>query len=111
MFDTEKLAWVNRHYLKLASPERLARLAVPYLQQEGWVSEPDDEAVTDFLQFVVPAVAASVDRLDQVPERLRFLFDYSASRALEDDSVRAEAAAAASRDRRARGGARRSVRR
>jgi glutamyl-tRNA synthetase/nondiscriminating glutamyl-tRNA synthetase len=95
VFDTDKLAWVNRHYLKLTSPERVARLAVPYLQQAGWVFAPD-QAVTDFLQFVVPAVAASVDRLDQLPERLRFLFDYSASRALENDSVRAEAAAAAS---------------
>jgi glutamyl/glutaminyl-tRNA synthetase len=95
VFDTDKLAWVNRHYLKSASPERVARLAVPYLQQAGWVFAPD-QAVTDFLQFVVPAVAASVDRLDQLPGRLRFLFDYSASRALENDSVRAEAAAAAS---------------
>jgi glutamyl-tRNA synthetase/nondiscriminating glutamyl-tRNA synthetase len=94
VFDTDKLAWVNRHYLKLASPERVARLAVPYLQQAGWVFAPD-QAVTDFLEFAVPAVAASVDRLDQLPERLRFLFDYSASRALENDSVRSEAAAAA----------------
>ena len=95
VFDTDKLAWVNRHYLKLASPERVARLAVPYLQQAGWIFA-HDQAVTDFLQFVVPGVAASVDRLDQLPERLRFLFDYSASRALENESVRAEAAAAAS---------------
>jgi glutamyl-tRNA synthetase/nondiscriminating glutamyl-tRNA synthetase len=95
VFDTQKLAWVNRHYLKLTSPERVVRLAIPYLQQAGWIFEPD-RAVTDFLQFVVPGVAASVDRLDQLPDRLRFLFDYSASRALESASVRAEATAAAS---------------
>ena len=93
VFDTEKLAWVNRHYLKLAAPERLARLCVPYLQQEGWVSEPD-EATLGFLSFVVQGAAASVDRLEQVPGRLRFLFDYSAPRALEDGTIRAEAAAA-----------------
>ena len=93
VFDTEKLAWVNRHYLKLAAPDRLARLAVPYLQQEGWISEPDD-AVLSFLGFVVPGAAASVDRLEQVPGRLRFLFDYSAARALEGDGIRAEAMAA-----------------
>ena len=90
VFDTEKLAWVNRHYLKLAAPERLARLVVPYLGQEGWVLEPDEQAMT-FLTFVVPGTAASVDRLEQVPGRLRFLFDYSAGRALDDDGVRAEA--------------------
>ena len=33
VFDLEKLAWVNRHYLKLAAPDRLAQLALPFLQQ------------------------------------------------------------------------------
>ena len=35
IFDVEKLAWVNRHYLKLAAPERLAQLSEPYLRSEG----------------------------------------------------------------------------
>ena len=90
MFDTEKLAWANRHYLKLAAPERLARLVVPYLRQEGWVSEPDDDAMA-FLAAAVPGAAVSVDRLEQIPARLRFLFDYSTARALKNEAVRLEA--------------------
>ena len=35
VFDIEKLAWVNRHYLKAAAPDRLARLAVPYCSRRG----------------------------------------------------------------------------
>ena len=93
VFDIEKLSWVNRHYLKAAAPERLARLAAPYLQQHGWISEPRD-ADLQFLQEVVPMAAASVDRLDQVPARLAFLFDYSAERALAQPETRAEAEAA-----------------
>jgi glutamyl-tRNA synthetase/nondiscriminating glutamyl-tRNA synthetase len=93
VFDVEKLAWVNRHYLKLADPARLARLVVPYLQREAWVAEPT-AADLDFLATVVPTAAASVDRLEQVPARLRFLFDYSASRALDDPAIRSEAEAA-----------------
>jgi glutamyl-tRNA synthetase len=31
VFDVEKLAWVNRHYLKAAAPVRLAALSVAYL--------------------------------------------------------------------------------
>ena len=93
VFDVEKLAWVNRHYLKLAAPERLARLGTPYLKAEGWVPDPTDVGL-DFLAAVIPLVTASVDRLDEVPARLRFLFDYSAARALQDPSVRAEADAA-----------------
>ncbi len=91
VFDVEKLAWVNRHYLKLASHERLVRLAVPHLQRAGWVTEPNALAL-DFLARAVPPAAASVDRVEQVPARLHFLFDYSADRALADPVIRAEAA-------------------
>ncbi|MSO30672.1 MAG: glutamate--tRNA ligase [Acidobacteria bacterium] len=93
IFDPEKLAWVNRHYLKAAAPARLADLALPFLSREGWIAVPTD-ADRGFLEHIVPLAAASVDRLDQIPARLRFLFDYSASRALEDASVRGEAEAA-----------------
>ena len=55
-----------------------------------------------------PLAAASVDRLEQVPARLRFLFDYSAARALERSGDRAEARGGAAGDRRARRGARAS---
>jgi len=94
VFDVDKLAWVNRHYLKSAAPDRLAHLSVPYFQQAGWLAEPT-AADLEFLAFAVPAAAASVDRLEQVPDRLRFLFDYSAARALENAAVLAEARAAA----------------
>jgi len=96
VFDTEKLAWVNRHYLKLADPQRLARLSVPYLQHAGWLGEPSAAALA-YLSQVVPPAAASVDRVEQVPARLLFLFDYSAARARENPTVRAEASEPAAR--------------
>ena len=92
VFDIDKLAWVNRHYLKSAESRRLAQLSVPYLQQRGWVSEPTSSDL-DFLQHIIPAAAGSVDRLEQVPARLAFLFDYSAVRALAEPGVRVEALA------------------
>jgi glutamyl-tRNA synthetase len=91
-FDEEKLAWVNRHYLKAAAPARLAALTVPFLKAVGWLGEatPEDEG---YLEQLVPVVAGSVDRLDQVPSRLAFLFDYDAARALARPEIRAEAEA------------------
>src|SRR5205823_5713805 len=35
VFDEEKLAWVNRHYLKMADPARIAELSVPYFHAAG----------------------------------------------------------------------------
>jgi len=94
VFDPEKLAWVNRHYLKLASPQRLAELTLPFLRQHGWVAGPDagrDPQALEFLAKAVAISAQSIDHLDQVPRRLHFLFDYSAQASLADPAIRAEA--------------------
>lgn len=96
VFDLEKLAWVNRHYLKLSDAGRLGREATPFLAVEGWVTQPSVEGAA-FVADVTVAAAASIDRLDQVPDRVRFLFAYDAVRALEASSVRAEAMEPASR--------------
>ena len=93
VFDVDKLSWVNRHYLKGAAPDRLVSLTVPYLQERGWIAKPTDVDVA-YLQTIVPVAAAAVDRLEQVPARLSFLFDYSAQRTLENPDVRNEAVAA-----------------
>ena len=93
VFDPEKLAWVNRHYLKTADHRRLAELSLPYLQQAGWISTATS-ADLEFLTQIAPLAAASVDRLEQVPTRLAFLFDYSAERALETPQIRHEASGA-----------------
>jgi glutamyl-tRNA synthetase/nondiscriminating glutamyl-tRNA synthetase len=89
VFDEDKLAWVNRHYLKAASPARLAALAVPFFEEAGVRIAPSPAAL-DFLSTVMPIATGSVDRLDQVPPRLAFLFDYAPERTLADAGVRGE---------------------
>jgi nondiscriminating glutamyl-tRNA synthetase len=91
VFDEEKLAWVNRHYLKDADHERLARLSMPYLERTGCLTgrlKPEGFA---YLTSLVPLFNTSVDRLDQVPMRLRQLFQFSAAAALDDPTIRSEA--------------------
>ena len=96
VFDEEKLAWVNRHYLKMARPERLAELAVPFFVRAGVVMNPRGAGL-EFLARVVPIASEAVDRLDQVPDRLSFLFHYSVDAALGDPDVRAEMGSAGAR--------------
>jgi len=83
VFDEEKLAWANRHYLKLADPMRLAELSVPYFTDAGLAVNPDARGL-EFLASAMPMASASVDRLAQVPARLAFLFDFDAAAALND---------------------------
>src|SRR6516225_7710654 len=73
VFDEEKLAWANRHYLKLADPARLAALSVPFFRQAGVEMTPTLDGV-GFLASAIPIASTSVDRLDQVPARLAWLF-------------------------------------
>ena len=54
VFDVEKLAWVNRHYLKAAAPERLARLAVP-VPAAGRLGVRAVAGDLAYLESVVPA--------------------------------------------------------
>ena len=89
VFDEEKLAWVNRHYLKEAGAERLAALSVGFLQAAGVAAHPDQLGLS-FLASAMPIASASVDRLDQVPSRLSFLFDFDPDAALSRSQVREE---------------------
>jgi nondiscriminating glutamyl-tRNA synthetase len=89
VFDEEKLAWANRHYLKAAPASRLTTLAVPYLRDAGYVSDPSSQAVA-YLESILPIATASIDRLDQVPDRLRLVFDFDAAAAATKPEVQAE---------------------
>jgi glutamyl-tRNA synthetase/nondiscriminating glutamyl-tRNA synthetase len=89
VFDEEKLAWVNRHYLKIADQGRIAELSVPYFHAAGVAMTPTVEGL-EFLCAVMPIASGSVDRLEQVPARLAFLFDFDAHAALGNPDVREE---------------------
>jgi nondiscriminating glutamyl-tRNA synthetase len=95
VFDEEKLAWINRHYLKDAAPDRLAHLAAPYLMKAGWLSHATGDDLT-YLAGVMREVASAIDRLDQVPARLTFLFDFDPAELLSAPDVLAEAQGARS---------------
>jgi nondiscriminating glutamyl-tRNA synthetase len=96
VFDVEKLAWVNRHYLKSASRERLCELSLPYLREAGLVAAPSAEA-RDWLARVLPIATDAVDRLDQTPGRLHLLFQYDAAAGLSRGEIKAEFAADSAR--------------
>ena len=89
VFDEDKLAWANRHYLKIADPARLAELSLPYFNDAGVRMAPDARGL-EFLASAMAMASASVDRLNQVPPRMALLFDYDAAAALGDEHLLAE---------------------
>ena len=80
VFDEEKLAWANRHYLKAAPVSRLVTLALPYLRHAGFVADPSNVGL-EYVASILPIATESIDRLDQVPDRLRLIFQFDAAAA------------------------------
>jgi glutamyl-tRNA synthetase/nondiscriminating glutamyl-tRNA synthetase len=86
VFDFDKLHWLNRHYLKAANPERILDLAWPYFEKAGLLpmrSKADAEIVQWFSKLVA-LFLPSVDRLEQLPEKARFIFNFDASAAKQN---------------------------
>jgi len=94
VFDMEKLYWLNRHYIKHSSPERIEKLALAYYTRmisqglaqkfEGPASTdyPWPPEVVDWFAKITQLLAPSVDRLDQLPDRASSIFNYDAKAAL-----------------------------
>lgn len=83
IFDFNKLYWLNRHYIKLADPKRIAELARPYFAAKIWLpeSQSSDGVETWFLQLLALFTPA-VDQLDQLPEKAKFLFNFDPAAAI-----------------------------
>ena len=90
VFDEDKLAWANRHYLKAAAADRLARLSLPFLREAGFATGEVAPEAMAWLEIVVPGVASSVDRLAQIPDRLATVFRFDVGVTLGIEQVRIE---------------------
>jgi glutamyl-tRNA synthetase/nondiscriminating glutamyl-tRNA synthetase len=86
VFDPEKLAWMNRHYMKAAPPARIASETARFFQAKGFLKRKTDAALS-YLESLMPMAVGSVDRLEEIPDRVAFLFDFDADVALARPAV------------------------
>ncbi|HEV2906762.1 MAG TPA: glutamate--tRNA ligase, partial [Actinomycetota bacterium] len=68
-FDREKLDWMNGHYIRDASDERLIELVLETLQRAGITADRETVAAA------VPLVKERMKLLSEAPGLLRFLFE------------------------------------
>lgn len=86
VFDPEKLAWMNRHYMKGSTPARVAAESARFFLARGFLKRKTEAAMT-YIESVLSMAVGSVDRLEEIPDRLAFLFAYDAGEALERPDV------------------------
>jgi nondiscriminating glutamyl-tRNA synthetase len=86
VFDVEKLAWMNRHYMKAAAPGRVAADSIRYFIARGYVRRRTDEGL-DYIASLLPMAVGSVDRLEEIPDRLHFIFEFDPAASLRREDV------------------------
>ena len=84
VFDTEKLHWLNRHYMKEWPPRRLAELAVPFLEEAGYLDAHPGAEVLVWLERVLDAVLKNISTLRQLPGPSNIIFEYDATKAAQE---------------------------
>ena len=84
VFDFDKLNWLNRHYIKLAAPERVAELAWIYFADRLPPRETAPEKVKTWFVRLVALFAPAVDHLEQLPDKAAFVFGFDPDAARAD---------------------------
>jgi glutamyl-tRNA synthetase len=68
VFDTQKLEWMNSHYIQSLDEEDLAARCIPFLTAEGLSVDPA------LLRRAIPLIRERMKSLSESPALLRFLF-------------------------------------
>jgi glutamyl-tRNA synthetase/nondiscriminating glutamyl-tRNA synthetase len=82
VFDTEKLYWLNRHYIKQGPPERIHSMGNGFLERAGLLPANMNGNVSGWASRLVDLLAPYVDKLEQLPERAGIVFQFDAGKAI-----------------------------
>ena len=84
IFDMEKLHWLNRHYIKQSSPDRIRALAHPFFVRAGVLPENAGSEITEWFARLIDLFTPYVNKLDELPERAARIYRYDAACAIAD---------------------------
>ncbi len=75
VFDIDKLNWINAHYIRQISPDRLLELALPHLQQAGYIENEISTEQRNWLIKVLISVQEHISYAAQVVEHVAVYFN------------------------------------
>ncbi len=74
IFDVDKLNWVNNHYIKESSPERIAKLAIPAIINSGLMTKEDTEEKFEWLVQVTDALKERLNYVNEIVNHMNIFF-------------------------------------
>ena len=77
VFDVNKLNWMNNHYIKESSLDKITDLAIPYLIEAGYIEEEEVDDRYEWLKAMISVVKDSIDHMSQVVDKVDIFFKSS----------------------------------
>ena len=74
VFDVNKLNWVNAHYIKESSVERITDLAVPHLIAAGYLTEAEVSVKYEWLKDMVEVLKGSLSYVGEITDKVGIFF-------------------------------------
>lgn len=85
VFDSDKLDWVNEHYIREADLERITKLAIPYLIDSGYITEADVDNNYEWVETLVSIVKDRLSTVSEISDQVKYIFDNEVK--MEDDET------------------------
>ncbi|MDR7857797.1 glutamate--tRNA ligase [Tissierella sp.] len=73
IFDKDKLNWVNGHYIRSSSVEKITEMAIPYLIEANLIDDSFVENNYDWIKLLVHTVQESLDTVSEIVEKVEFI--------------------------------------
>ncbi|OPJ54922.1 glutamate--tRNA ligase [Alkalithermobacter paradoxus] len=86
VFDTDKLNWVNQHYIKECDNDVLTDLAIPFLIEAGYIKQDDAKEKYEWIKEMVSILKEGLQYVKQITEKVNIFFGDTVE--LEDDECR-----------------------
>ena len=68
IYDLKKLTWINSHYLRSKDKETIGKLAAPFLQKDGLISQEEITEKEKYIEDIVDLVREKVKTLQEVAD-------------------------------------------
>ncbi|MEG6523920.1 glutamate--tRNA ligase [Desulfotomaculum sp. 1211_IL3151] len=74
VFDIDKLNWLNGHYIRQAPVGRLTKLAIPFLQEAGYLEENLSQERIAWLEQVVAIARNYISYMQEITQHVDIFF-------------------------------------
>lgn len=74
IYDTDKLTWINGHYLRETPLDKIVDQALPFLKMRGWI-EPSAPETEQYARRVVATVRDRVKTLAEIADASEYFFN------------------------------------